>query len=242
MNGTNWKPADYRIARRKLSLTQIAEVAYPSVCRCDWVKTGFCLIDLGAEFGSRAMRAGMVEMVAEFDRLFREVRRKRLDIQSMTRFDQQSTTKPHRDGSDEESVLVLGYEPTLIDSRLFLSDFSVCAGSQGLYPAEFLEKFNPMYARGAKLLTPFTTELTEFNPRHFQILIINNSCARGKLNGRTMQGVLHHAEVPHPRTDALRIINSVVLTPQPLHSQPRLPIEERQRFLESDELSEYSRT
>ncbi len=241
MNGTNWKPADYRITRRKLSLTQIAEVAFPSVCRFDWVEKGFCLIDLGPDFGSRAMREGMVELIAEFDRLFQEVRSERLNIRSMTRFDQQTTTKPHRDGSDEESVLVLGYEATPIDSRLFMSDFSVCAGSQGLYPAEFLEKFNPMYARGATLLAPFTTELTEFNASHFQILIINNSCARGKLDGRTLQGVLHHAEVPHPRTDAQRIINSVVLTPQRLNEENSLPIEERQRFLESDELSEYSR-
>ncbi len=235
-----WQPDSYRITTTEPRFAEIAEELFPLVCRFDFNTPGFALVDLGADFGSRNLRRAMVAMIAEFDRLFQAVNGRQLAMRSLTRFDQQTTTKPHRDGSEEESVLVLGYEATPIESRLFMSDFSVCAGSEGLYPAEFLEKFNPMYSRGAKLLAPFTTELTAFDPSHFQIVLVNNSSANGRLDGKTLQGVLHHADVPHPRTDAQRIINSIVLTPGPIDSKEKpLPIEERQRFLESNELSEY---
>ncbi|WP_166819714.1 hypothetical protein [Thalassoroseus pseudoceratinae] len=236
-----WKTNEYRIFGHQSEFVRLAEETFPLVCRTDFMKPGFALIDLGAEFGSRAMRLGMSEVCARFDSLFQASQGRRLVTRSMTRFDQQTTTKPHVDGSELESVLVLGYEPTQVRSRIFMSDFSVCAGTQGLYPAEFLEKFNPMYAHGTKMLEPFTTELTAFDPGHFQILLVNNSCARGKLNGRTMQGVLHHADVPEPRTDVQRIINSILLTPGPRDAEDTLPPAERQRFMESDELSEYSR-
>lgn len=40
-----------------------------------------------------------------------------------TRFDQQVKTKPQRDGSPEESLLMLGYEPSLIETRPEMSDY-----------------------------------------------------------------------------------------------------------------------
>jgi len=52
------------------------------------------------------------------------VRRGRLPFtfRSLARFDQQETTKFHLDGAPEQSMLVLGYEPSRVQSRLPTAD------------------------------------------------------------------------------------------------------------------------
>ena len=50
------------------------------------------------------------------------------------RFDQQETTKFHLDGAPDESLLVLGYEPSNVRSRPCLADYSRCVLDLGIEP------------------------------------------------------------------------------------------------------------
>lgn len=87
----------------------VARRLYPLVFRTDFSQPGFALLDLGPDFGSETPRRLVVELKQQFDRLESQHRGRRLAYQSMGRFDQQVTTKPHRDGGPNESILMLGY-------------------------------------------------------------------------------------------------------------------------------------
>ncbi len=58
---------------------------------------------------------------------------------SMARFDQQETTKFHLDGAPAESLLMLGYEPSKIRSRLFLADYIRASQDLGITPEQYLQ-------------------------------------------------------------------------------------------------------
>lgn len=189
--------------------SEIAEAGYPAVFRTDFSHPGFALFNLGPEFGSRQQRRLMVLLKDELARLDHRRRGRTLYYQSLGRFDQQVTTKPHRDGGRDESILMLGYEPTVVQSRISLLDYSKCAFDLGMTPAEFLDRHNPMFPDGLNRLSSYTTTLTEFDDSSFQILLINNSvCPFG---GSHLQGVLHTAEIINPDARRMRVINSTMI-------------------------------
>jgi hypothetical protein len=157
---------------------------------------------------------------------------------SMSRFDQQASTKAHRDGGPAESVLLLGYEPTPISSRLAIADYSRCAFERGLTPTEFLERHNPMFPAGEDLLAEYTTEIREFDSKQSQVLLINNSAAEFNPEERAWQGVLHQATIPEPRNDVPRIVNSIQLTKAGRAVDLPITREERTRFLMDDALGQ----
>lgn len=190
----------------------LAEAVYHRVFRTDFSEPGFALIDLGPDCGSEKQRQLMVELKNEFSQLERTHRGRELIYQSLTRFDQQVTTKPHRDGGPDESILMLGYEPSLIESRLEMSDYSKCAHDLGVTPAEFLNRFNPMFSEGRDRLVTYTTPIDEFDNGAFQIVIINNSM---KQLGEGLVGVLHTATILNPNPDLSRVINSTMLAVVP---------------------------
>lgn len=76
----------------------IADFVYHSVFRTEFTQPGFALMNLGPDYGSESQRRLMIDLKNEFDRLERRHRGQNLVYQSLTRFDQQVTTKPHRDG------------------------------------------------------------------------------------------------------------------------------------------------
>jgi len=189
--------------------SQIAEAAYLEVFRTDFSHPGFALFNLGPEFGSLQQRRLMVLLKDELARLDHRHRGRFLYYQSLGRFDQQATTKPHRDGGPDESILMLGYEPTVVQSRISLLEYSKCAFELGITPAEFLDRNNPMFPDGLNRLANYTTTPTEFDHSSFLILVINNSVsAFGK--GR-LQGVLHTAEIVTPDAEEVRLINSTMI-------------------------------
>ena len=112
------------MTKKNQSPSDIAEAVYRRVFRTDFTQPGFALINLGPDCGSETQRQLMIDLKNEFDRLERRYRGRELVYQSLTRFDQQVTTKPHRDGGPDESILMLGYEPSLIESRLEMSDYT----------------------------------------------------------------------------------------------------------------------
>ena len=94
---------------------------------------------------------------------------------SAARFDQQTSTKPHLDGGPDECFLMLGYEPSAVDSELEISDYAKCAFDLGLSPKEFMAKHNPMFHSGYEMLRPYSTRVPCFLPDDYQIVCINNS-------------------------------------------------------------------
>jgi hypothetical protein len=221
----------------------LAANLFRQACRSGFQEAGFSLLKLGENTGSRALRRLMLDILDQLSVLCQSRRGPSLQALSMSRFNQQTTTKPHRDGGPAESLLLLGYEPTPVASQLCMVDYSLCAHEMGLSPMEFLDRHNPMFSQGADLLADFTTELAEFDSRQFQILLINNSSAEYDESPPRWQGVLHQATIPHPRVDALRVVNSIQLTLQSSGESVPITPEERSQFLVDDALGrQYGRT
>ena len=149
-----------------------AQAVFEAVFRTDFDAPGFALLDLGTACSPRQIRQLMVNLKADLGVQFQKSSGRRLRYLSMGRFDQQVTTKFHLDGAPEESVLMLGYEPTSIRSRLFMADYSACAHANGISPKDFLRDFNPMFTAGAEKLHGFVTDLREFNSNHYTVLLI----------------------------------------------------------------------
>lgn len=244
--GENFRtPAEYLVPPADTDDVQkLTAALFHQACRTEFERAGFSLLPLGPDWGSRPQRQLMLDILDELSALS-EARDggRPLQALSMSRFNQQSSTRPHRDGGPAESLLLLGYEPTPVESRLSLADYSKCARDMGLSPAEFLDRHNPMFPGGTNLLADYTTHLVEFDPSLFQILLINNSSADFDEEHPRWQGVLHKATIPHPRDDSVRVVNSIQLTP--ITSAEIAPItpDERKRFLTDDALGrQYGRS
>src|SRR5262245_9590615 len=108
-----------------------AEQVFGLVWRFDLDAPGFCLLDAGPEADSHALRLAMLALKERLSDLCSRRTGKRLHFRSMARFDQQETTKFHLDGAPGESMLMLGYEPSRVHSRLFLADYTRAAFDLG---------------------------------------------------------------------------------------------------------------
>lgn len=239
------------------SMQLLAKSIYKLVCRKDFTQPGFALVRQAAVKSSIEQRQSICALKEALSDLYvadptidfesdSEKEERKLDWFNLNRFDQQNSTKPHRDGAPEESLLILGYEPSAVTSELSMSDYSKLANDMGLTPNQFLEDHNPMYEEGNELLTPVTTRLTAFNPQYFQLVIVNNSSAPVDPAKARWQGVLHCAKVQKLER-AQRVINSTVVCPvKYLISDDHLSkdqIQERERwFLTSLDLQESNYT
>jgi len=214
---TNWQPVDYRIAFLGESLDRsLVESVHRKVCRIGFDQPGFCLVDLGREVSSAGQRGLMVELMRALAEHERESAGRRLAYQSATRFDQQGTTKLHRDGGPDECFLMLGYEPTPVPSEVALADSALCAVDLGITEQELLERHNPMFFEGEELLRPYTTRLEAFDRTAFQILLVNNSMTASDGGPRSpWKGVLHTATILAPDPSASRVINSSLIVSLP---------------------------
>jgi hypothetical protein len=183
---------------------QLAAQLAPRVLRTDLTEPGHALLDLGVGLSPRDFRAHLVALGEALDDHYRAHFGGRLVFVSVSRFDQQAPTRPHRDGGPDASILLLGYEPTEVSSRLYLLDYTRCAHDRGQTPPDFLHCCNPAFQAGQDLLRDYTAERTDFTPAHYQVLLINNSILPYEERHTGMLGVLHHA----------------VITPTPARSRP----------------------
>jgi len=131
---------------------------------------------------------------------------------SLGRFDQQVTTRFHLDGAPPASLLMLGYEPSRVASRLFLADYSRAAFDLGISPAAFLQDYNLMYCKGAEALHGYITEVNPPVAGHATILLVKNSLLPLNAAGTNPLGVMHKAEIEAPDATQQRIVNSILLT------------------------------
>ena len=216
-------------------LVATAEQVYERVWRYDFSAPGFCVLDLGSRVDSRILRSWMVRLKEGLSEV--GVRRGRLPFvyRSLGRFDQQATTKFHLDGAPEQALLMLGYEPSRVHSRLLLADYTRAAFDLGLTPQQFLEEFNPMYRRGEELLDRYVTELPQAPDGHFRIVFVNNSSLPFTEARTDPLGVLHKAEIINPTPTEPRIVNSTMLV---TGETDEIGQQQQQDFVTTDEISQ----
>jgi hypothetical protein len=131
-------------------------------------------------------------------------------------------------------MLLLGYEPSKVRSRLFLADYSRAAFDLGITPQQFLNDFNPMYRKGEELQGRYITELPQTAEGHARMLLINNSSLPFTEDGANPLGVMHKAEVMDPTESERRIVNSTMLVTEGEEYSP----EEQRKFVTTDRISE----
>jgi hypothetical protein len=189
----------------------LAVEAAPLVFRTDLDQPGFAHFDLGTGPEPSAFRGLLVAVGRALAGLYQERFGEALHFVSMSRFDQQAATRPHRDGGPDASVLLLGYEPTEVPSRVYLMDYTRAARERGLTPLAYLDCCNPAFGGDERALHAHTAEVTAFRWEHYQVLIVNNSCLPWEERHRGMMGLLHHAVIPAPRPGLSRAIDSLLM-------------------------------
>lgn len=219
------------------SIQQLGSGVFRAACRFDFSAPGFACIDLGPSLSPRQLRSTMVQLKECLSAEMLRTAGRKLAYLSMGRFDQQVTTKFHLDGAPEESVLILGYEPSVIRSRLFMGDYSRCAAEIGLSPRQFLDEHNPMFSSGAEKLKPYVTEVSNLNNRHFQIVVINNSSAPHFESNPKMQGVMHMAQIVDPSPQHSRIVNSTMTYAGGSTDAETISKSDQAAFIESESIS-----
>jgi hypothetical protein len=190
-------------------LSTLASTVYSRVCRIDLSVPGFCLVNLGSSITSVDFRRLMVDLKMELSAIHERTRKRSLILLSAIRVDQQHSTKLHLDGGPEESLLMLGYEPSEIASEIAIADYARNAADLGISPKEFMDQHNPMFHSGQEMLRPYISPVPCFSSDAFQILIVNNSSA--EFDSQSWQGTLHAATIPAPDDSGRRIINSMMI-------------------------------
>ena len=214
-------------------LTQ-AEAVYDLVWRADFTAPGFAVLDIQPGRDSHTLRSSLVALKQRLSEI--SVRRGRgtFVYKSMARFDQQETTKFHLDGAPEQSLLMLGYEPSKVRSRLFMADYSRAAFALGITPQQFLHDYNPMYRKGEELLGRYVTELPQPLDGHSRMLLVNNSSLPFTESRTNPLGVMHKAIIVTPDDAERRIVNSTMLA---VGGGDEMGIEKQEEFVRTDEIS-----
>jgi hypothetical protein len=192
------------------AVRRLADGLAPRVLRTDLSAPGYALLDLGVGLSPRDFRARLAALGEALAGHYREHFGGRLALVSVSTFDQQAPTRPHRDGGPDASVLLLGYEPTEVPSRVYLLDYTRCAHERGQTPRDFLLCCNPAFGPGQDLLRDYTVELAGFTPAHYQVLLVNNSALPFEQRHTGMLGLLHHAVIT-PRPGRARPVDSALL-------------------------------
>jgi hypothetical protein len=190
-------------------LAVLAEWTFSRVFRRDHAPPGFALISFERAVIGEDLRAQMEKFKEALDKLHQRRAGRRLAPLSFVQFDQQRTTKFHLDGGPRESLLILGYEPSAVESELFIADYSRAAWEMGISPAEYLSAYNPMFASTEAALERHVTALAPFDRSRTNVLVINNSSADF---GEGSQGVMHKAIIPRPTPDHGRVVHSMMLS------------------------------
>lgn len=211
-----------------------AERLFDLAWRFDFAAPGFAVLDIAPGLDSHNLRSWMVSLKERLSEIGVSRGRGWFVYKSMARFDQQETTKFHLDGAPDQSMLMLGYEPSKVRSRLFLADYTRAAFEMGITPEQFLTDFNPMYKKGEELLGRYVTELPQPNEGHSRILLVNNSSLPFTEARTNSLGVMHKAIIVTPDDAERRIVNSTMLAV----GGEEIGVEKQEEFVKTDEISQ----
>jgi hypothetical protein len=203
------------------------------VFRKDLSQPGFAVIDLGPDFDSVRFRSMLIGFYSALDGIYLRDFSRRLVLRSVGRFDQKVTSDAHLDGAPDESILMLGYEPSEIQSRLSLIDYTRCAADRGLTPVEFLRRFHLGSDSTSEVLASYATAATPFDSRHYRIVIINNSRLAVSAGKTGMLGVLHKSTVFAHEPGQRRMINTLLMSPEPPWADDLISLETLRSYINS---------
>ena len=228
-----WKLDDYCLDLSATSGSVVAEKVYDLAWRFDFTAPGFCLLDLGSGVDSHTQRSWMVSLKGRMSEVGVNRGGKPFVFASMARFDQQVTTKFHLDGAPAQSMLILGYEPSNLGSRLFLGDYTRAALDLDITPQQFLNDFNPMYKKGEEMLSRYVTELPQPAKDHSRILVVNNSFLPFTEDRTNPLGVMHKAIIVTPNDAESRIVNSTMVVME----GEEISADKQEEFVATDKIS-----
>jgi len=200
----------------------VAEKVFDLVWRFDFTAAGFAVLDIAPGPDSHILRLWLVNLKERLSEIGVRRTGKPFSFRSISRFDQQETTKFHLDGAPDESMLILGYEPSRVGSRLFLADYTRAAFDLGITPQAFLQDFR------------YVTELPQPEDGHSRILLINNSSLSFTQARTNPLGVMHKAIIVTPDEAERRIVNSTMLVTE----GGEISAEKLEEFVRSDKISQ----
>ncbi|MEO1052283.1 MAG: hypothetical protein AAFX87_16745 [Bacteroidota bacterium] len=181
---------------------------YDAVFRGSTEQPGFYFQDFGKQIDSKTFRQLMVELKSGLSRICELRSDKQLNYQWMGRFNHQHSSGFHRDSAEAHSFLMLGYEPTNVDSKVFVADYSKLIESHNVSLEAYFEGTQDINtANNNHPISPFVTELAPFPKDHYRLLLVNNS----KSFEEKTYGLFHRGEVAHKIDGEDRIINSLML-------------------------------
>ncbi|WP_016989573.1 hypothetical protein [Flavobacterium sp. ACAM 123] len=193
---------------REVNIKNIAQYCMNNVFRKDTDKPGFVHLDFGKQIGSNQLRTIMVELKTELSKCTITRFDKRLAYQWLGRFDQQVSTPFHLDNAGDQSFLMLGYEPSEIQSKLYLADYHKFSRESEAALKDDAVRFNPIIKEDESALKPYISEVSPFDKDSYKIVLINNS--NSKSNRETL-GVFHMASIIEQDLSKSRVINSMML-------------------------------
>ena len=207
---------------------------YTSVFRQSTKQDGFYYLNLGSKIESKEFRQLMIDIKNSLSVLCKENLKKELHYKSLGRFTHQNTSKPHRDTADNHSFLMLGYEPTMVESKAYITDYSKFIEQQKISIETFFSKDKEAnLVEDTSLLEDYTTEINPFNKNDYRILIANNSRSYEE---KTF-GVFHSAEIPKKIDNQDRILNYMMLRLSDLNSKEQYTLQNIEEFLSTDKVN-----
>ena len=181
---------------------------YKEVFRQSTVNSGFCYFDFGKEIDSKSFRQVMVNLKESLSEICTTTLNKKLIYQSIGRFNHQNSSRFHRDTAENHSFLMLGYEPTKVDSKVYVADYSKYIEVQNIPLLHYFENDEANNTiKNYDGLEPYITELNPFSKNHFRLLIVNNS----KSFTEKTYGVFHRGEIPNKLEQENRVLNYMML-------------------------------
>ena len=153
------------------------ESVYSKVFRTKHEAPGFALLSFEGEMDSKRLRKHMLALKSGLSRQCQKDFGEALDRYWLTRFDQQETTKFHRDNAPVDSYLMLGYEPTTVKSRLLIADYHQLVTEHHISVEEYYASHNPMFKDGETELKPYIQEVAGFDNTAYQVVLLQNNKA-----------------------------------------------------------------
>ena len=229
-----WKPEDYYIPWGRHLDTRgartLAPVVFNQTCRFNLTAPGFTLIDLGPRLGSRRLRRSMVGLQRELRQVLRATVGQDLIYLSMGRYAGLARAESLLAYHAPATLLMLGYEPSEVDSALRMTDYTKFAYELGLEPARLLESRD----HDEPFPAQYVTDVGLINPAHAQILLVN--CNRGSIRDDELLGVLHHTELRSASSDDQCVVNAATLAVAAPGAREPVTREQQKAFVQSDDV------
>jgi len=181
---------------------------YEAVFRGSTHQPGFYFQDFGNKIDSPTFRKIMIELKQGLSNICELRLNKQLNYQGIGRFNHQHSSRFHRDSAHPHSFLMLGYEPTQVDSKVYVADYTKYIEHQNIPLETYFDGSQELNSvNDDQSLLPYITELAPFPKDHYRLLLVNNS----KSFEEKTFGVFHRGEVLQVIEGEDRLLNYVML-------------------------------